>query len=124
MNHQQFLDAIAAAPGDVSLRLQYADWLEEHGNLLCNEWRKGLESVLLCREPDCRVNAGMGNGFNNSLGNGDGWGDGGGYDFGDGYGNGNGFGYGYVSDYGDGGGGGFGFGDGDGKGDGYDAFLS
>jgi uncharacterized protein (TIGR02996 family) len=32
-NHQSFLDTIAAQPADRSLRLIYADWLEERGDL-------------------------------------------------------------------------------------------
>src|ERR1700722_13986852 len=32
-NHQSFLDAISAQPADRNLRLIYADWLEERGDL-------------------------------------------------------------------------------------------
>ncbi len=39
--HAAFLKAIAMAPDDLHLRLQYADWLEEHGSPLAKLWREG-----------------------------------------------------------------------------------
>ena len=32
MDEQPFVEATRAAPGDVTQRLIYADWLEEHGD--------------------------------------------------------------------------------------------
>ena len=33
MNHTSFEQAVAAQPHDIALRLVFADWLEEHGEL-------------------------------------------------------------------------------------------
>ncbi len=121
-SHQQFLDAIASAPDDVSLRLMYADWLEEHGNPLCHEWRR-MTRVLV------RLGSGEGDGTGyaslygfesgDGVGYGAGYGDGNGYRYGDG----SGIGSGYCASYGTGDGYGHGYdygcGPGDGSGDGY-----
>ncbi len=123
--HQQFLDAIAAAPDDPAPCWMYADWLEEHGNPLCHAWRNGMTRVRL-RTDYSRLHEDGGNGdgfgFGDGIGSGSGDGSGNGVASGYGYplcsgagfGDGAAFGYGY--DIGPSSGDGYGYGKGDGDG--------
>ncbi len=52
MSLHPLLQAIADAPGDVSRRLVYADWLEERGSSLCHEWRKPLVRTRLAEDTE------------------------------------------------------------------------
>ncbi len=110
-SHQQFLDAISAAPGELAPRLVYADWLEERGSPLCFEWRKPLTCIQ--SSDDYHGGKFPGYGFGEALGVPSGDGRSGGDSAGDGDGDGLG-----LFDDGDGSGDGicygFGFSDGDG----------
>ncbi len=108
---QQFLKAINADPHNVALRLQFADWLEEQGDPLCDEWRMVTVHFLL--RPDCfeTVFDGFEEGYNFGDGPayGYGSGDGDGYGHGEGDEDGNGHGDGYWCEFGQGNGDGGGF---------------
>ncbi|WP_320685202.1 DUF6948 domain-containing protein [Gemmata algarum] len=97
------LRAIGAHPGEVTARLAYADWLDEHG--------RGIEAAWVRDEGSppprvTRVGGGDGDGGCDAdgTGTGDGHGSGNGDGDGDGYGDSNGDGYGDGTNCGDGGG--------------------
>ncbi len=46
MNKNDFLQAIAARPYDRALRLMFADWLEERGDVLAQLWRGDVVRTL------------------------------------------------------------------------------
>jgi len=74
MNQSEFLRALHASPGDTRLRLIFADWLEEHGDLRAAGWR-AMATTVVANEYE-GLDTGDGLYFVFGDGNGDGFGDG------------------------------------------------
>ncbi len=65
MQKEDFLNAIAADPGNSRLRLMFADWLEERGDPLAAEWRKPIRQIPLAVD---YAGEGFGDGLDGGFG--------------------------------------------------------
>ncbi len=77
LTEQEFLDAMVADPGDVRIRFQFADWLEERGDPRSHGWRTiSLTPIADTRQPKWGDGWVYGAGFKAGSSRGDGDGDG------------------------------------------------